>query len=234
MSQHRHIRLQTLTSRTIAGALGVAAGLVLELALAGAAHAQTGTSAGQASKPAAAVDELRIQQPGQHASADALVGLVNGKLGFRAAGAPRDLVVIRLADGSVFATATMEELAMGLVGDHKVPVEPGAEIAQKAARAGKGANPTLSTGKRPVALAKPKPQGASKPGSGGVPEIGPETGGPTPHGEGGIAGAPEIEQEEQKLVADFIFASIPAAFHGGSVSIYRGAQLIDRDRIILH
>ncbi|MFZ9916415.1 MAG: hypothetical protein ACO3IB_13940, partial [Phycisphaerales bacterium] len=36
------------------------------------------------------------------------------------------------------------------------------------------------------------------------------------------------------LRAQFTFASIPWAFHGGSVSIYRGVTELDRDTILLY
>lgn len=230
----RH-HLHTL-SRTGVLAATLATALAANLLASNAALAQTGSSSG-GGKPAPAVDERRIIQPDQHASADMIIARVNGKAGFRAAGAPRDLVVIRLGDGSVFATATMEELSMGLVGDHKVPADAHS-AGTTAAKSSKSDKPSLGAGKgkRPIASAKPKPQGqsASKPGSSGIPEIQIPDGGPTPFGEGGIAAAPEASPEEHKIVADFVFASIPAIFHKGSVSIYRGEQLVDRDLIVLH
>ncbi|MCE2880912.1 MAG: hypothetical protein LW636_00940, partial [Planctomycetaceae bacterium] len=124
-----------------------------------------------------------------------LMAPANGKLSFQAAGAATDLVVIRLADGTVFATATIEQLLKGITGDHKLPEEP--KLDSKEASAGSESVDSSDRQSPDVAWKS-------------------------------LAGRVEI------LRAEFTFASIPWAFHGGSVSIYRGASELDRDMILLY
>ncbi|MFZ9880319.1 MAG: hypothetical protein ACO3QC_02825 [Phycisphaerales bacterium] len=190
-------------------------------------------------------DEHRIAQDSQ---AYFLMSPANGKLSFQAAGAATDLVVIRLADGTVFATATIEQLLKGITGDHKLPEEPkpegeGAKPGSKEASAGAESvdssdqqspdvadgviteeSDTSASGNEAKLLEAIIPVGdwsaiEAKPVLGtNNPDVAWKS----------LAGPVEI------LRAEFTFASIPWAFHGGSVSIYRGASELDRDMILLY
>lgn len=177
---------------------------------------------------AAAYDERAISQSTQ---AMMVAGAAGGKLAFRASGAPTDLVVIRLADGSVFAAATLEQLAKGLTGtDHKIPEDPRPiEPAKSAEEDGKETQPGL--GEEGEVL----DDGAIAVSSGKTSEpteIEVDDG--TLSKEDDTAVSQKTLVEEKAMEAWFTFASIPWAFHGGSVSVYRGEALLDRDMILLH
>jgi len=167
---------------------------------------------------AAAYDERAISQSTQ---AYLVTGEAGTKVAFRATGAPTDLVVIRLPDGSVFAAATIEELEKGITGgEHKIPSEP-----------------------KP--LPKPAPtKSAATDGDGTEPDLG-DAGAiddaSTAVSSGKVSDPIGMDDDTlaKALIGDtretwFVFASLPWAFHGGSVSIYRGAELLDRDMILLH
>lgn len=195
-------------------------------------------------------DEHRLQQASQ---AYFMMAPSNGKLTFTATGTATDLVVIRLADGSVFATATMEQLLKGITGDNKVPDEKPEEKPGEEGTKPEGKDQSASTGisdssseQAPdVADGVDIEEGDSsasgneakileavKPiGDWSAVEVKPSLGTNNPDNNvawKSLAGPVEL------LRADFTFASIPWAFHGGSVTIYRGAQELDRDMILLY
>lgn len=187
-----------------------------------------GTLALATAAGAAAYDERAISQSTQ---AYLVTGEAGTKVAFRATGSPSDLVVIRLPDGSVFAAATIEELEKGITGgEHKIPSEP-----------------------KP--LPKPGPaKSAATDGDGTEPDLG-DAGAieddSTAVSSGKVSDPIEMDDDtlakdagavlapSKTLIGDtretwFAFASLPWAFHGGSVSIYRGAELLDRDMILLY
>ncbi|MFM7052301.1 MAG: hypothetical protein ACKOYN_09240 [Planctomycetota bacterium] len=217
----------------------------LSLALAAAAGAQELVKS----------DEHRLQQDSQ---AFFMMAPSYGKLTFTATGAASDLVVIRLADGSVFATATMEQLVKGITGDNKVPegkeeegVKPEGEDVSGKDVSGKDASGTTeisdtSTQEIPDVIDgeateetdssasgnEAKLLEALKPiGDWSAIEVKPSLG--TNNPDNNVAWK-SLAAPVDLLRADFTLASIPWAFHGGSITIYRGTQELDRDMILLY
>lgn len=208
---------------------------------------------------AAAYDERAISQSTQ---AYLVTGAAGTKVAFRATGAPTDLVVIRLPDGSVFAAATLEQLKKGITGgEHKIPedprpLDPSSPIQQKAMT-------STSTGETPTcerceAIRREREALRSASWQDGK-ETEPSLGegevledGMTAVSSGKTPDPTEIElddavlskeddaapksllEEPKSMEAWFTFASIPSAFHGGWVSIYRGSELLDRDMFLLY
>ena len=191
-------------------------------------------------------DEHRLQQDSQ---AYFMMAPSNGKLSFTATGTATDLVVIRLADGSVFATATIEQLLKGITGDNKLPEEKpvdggtkpegkelpsGSEItdtsSQQVPNATDGAN--TEEGDSSASGNEAKLLEALTPvADWSAVEVKPSIG--TNNPDNNVAWKSLVGPVDL-LRAEFTFASIPWAFHGGSISIYRGAQELDRDMILLY
>lgn len=177
---------------------------------------------------AAAYDERAISQSTQ---AYLVTGEAGTKVAFRATGSPSDLVVIRLPDGSVFAAATIEELEKGITGgEHKIPSEPKPlpkpGPAKSAATDGDGTEPDLGDA---GAI-----DDASTAVSSGKVSDPIEMDDDTLAKDAGAVLAPSKTLIDDTRETWFAFASLPWAFHGGSVSIYRGAELLDRDMILLY
>lgn len=207
------------SSRTSSRTSGSTIVRALRGALAGVAMLAAGSAMG--AEPTSA-GERGIAQDSQ---AYFLLGAANGKLSFTATGVATDLVVIRLADGSVFATATIEQLLKGITGDHTLPEQGKPEGGEKPESEGKEPEiaPKQAELSGPSPLTKPEFDGLAV-------EVKPD--GKIVDEYPNVAKA--VPAPTESLRAQFTFASIPWIFHGGSVSIYRGATEIDRDLILLN
>jgi hypothetical protein len=130
---------------------------------------------------------------------------VGGKLMFECAGRAQDILVIRLGDGSVFAAGTLAQFKAGVArGTGQIgyqATDPNAIEAPKSPKPGKGANTSAPSFGEEI-------PGEKIPATGGVwDEV--------------------IEAVDLRIT----IPGAPAAFGRGSVTLYRGAAVMDMDRI---
>jgi len=143
--------------------------------------------------------------------ADVIDGRIGGKLAFECTGRAQDVLVIRLGDGTVFAAGTLAQLKAGIsrgVGQGGFSATDPNAIAQRA----------LATNGQ--ASAEDKAVGPLAPATSAE--------GPKP----AVGGNGDVWNEAVEIIdLRMTIPSAPEIFGRGSVTLYRGAAVMDTDRI---
>ncbi|MFM2164321.1 MAG: hypothetical protein RL325_758 [Planctomycetota bacterium] len=143
--------------------------------------------------------------------ADAIDGRIGGKLSFECTGRAQDVLVVRLGDGTVFAAGTLAQLKTG--------------ISRGVGRGGFEVTDPNAVTQRALAMdqqvsAEDKVAGPLAPATGAD--------GPKP----GTQGGGNVWNEAIDIIdLRMTIPSAPGIFGRGSVTLYRGAAVMDTDRI---